>query len=123
MITGRPPITSRQNFDVKIPRGLDTHGPDPNFPTWKYYFTEACLWPVVDLGLASANKAKYAAVLKVDTRIRDFRLLKDTLVPEFQPTVEHTTRTRIRVSSEEVFRELTLVCLHRYVYLRWTRII
>ena len=116
MVTGRPPMMSRQHFDVKVPRGLDAHDPDPNFTTGKYYFSEACLWQVVDLGLASTNKATYAAVLKVDARIRDFRLLKEMLLPEFKPTEEDTTRSRIRRSTGEVFRELTLLCLHQCVY-------
>lgn len=113
MVTGRPPMMSRQHFDVKIPRGLDTLDPDPNYTTGKHYFSEACLWHVVDLGLASANKATYAAVLRVDARIREFNVPKEMMLPEFKPTEEYATRTRIRQSTEEVFRELTLLCLHR----------
>ena len=116
-------MMSRQHFDVKIPHGLDAHDPDPNYTTGKHYFSEACLWHVVDLGLASANKATYAAVLKVDERIRDFKLQAEMMLPEFKPTEEYATRTRIRTSTEEVFRELTLLCLHRYVESRWAPLI
>ncbi|PVF92901.1 hypothetical protein CPB86DRAFT_716551 [Serendipita vermifera] len=114
LITGRPPMMSKQHFDVQLPlESPDVTENDPNFSRGKHHFSDACLWGVLDLGLASTNKATYAAVLKMDTRIREWRLPRSMLAPEFPPTEMEQTTVNFRRATEMVFREITLLCLHR----------
>lgn len=113
-MSGRPPMLSRQHFDVKLPLDLPDGGDsDPNFSRGKHHFSEMCLWEVLDLGLASFKKATYAAVLKVDTKIRRWELPEVLRTPGFEPIEEEQTITNFRQAVESIFKEITLLCLHR----------
>jgi hypothetical protein len=50
----------------------DISEPIPNFIRGKYLFCQQCLWPLLDVALASKNRTTYAAVLKVDKTVRDW---------------------------------------------------
>jgi hypothetical protein len=114
LIAGRPPMISRQHFDVRLPLDMPDGGDsDPNFSRGKHHFSERCLWEVLDLGLASFKKTTYAAVLKVDTKIRRWDLPRELQTPGFEPTEEEQTLTNFRHTVELIFREITLLCLHR----------
>jgi hypothetical protein len=107
-------MMSKQHFDVQLPlESPDVTENDPNFSRGKHHFSDACLWGVLDLGLASTNKATYAAVLKMDTRIREWRLPRSMLAPEHPPTEMEQTTANFRHATTMVFREITLLCLHR----------
>ncbi|PVG04495.1 hypothetical protein CPB86DRAFT_771214 [Serendipita vermifera] len=111
---GRPPMVSRQHFDVQIP--LDQ--PDPNvaeanFHRGKHFFSEKCLWPVLDLALASSNKGSYSAVLKLDKKIRDWVLPANMQAPKHEPAEDQQTAFYIQKTIIFTVREVTLMCLHR----------
>jgi hypothetical protein len=111
-------MISRQHFDVQLPiEAPDVTDPDPNFSLGKHHFSEACLWSVLDVGLASASKRTYAAVIKVDTNIRAWRLPNSLLTQAAEPVERQQTMINIRSATEMVFREITLMCLHRYAFI------
>lgn len=114
LVSGRPPTMPRHHFDVKIPVD-EADGSDfnPNFSRGKHHFSENCLWQVLDLGLASSNKATYAAVMKVDTKIRNWTLPKVLQTAMMEPLGEQRTIHNFRKTTELIFREITLLCLHR----------
>lgn len=111
-------MISRQHFDVQMPiEAPDVTEPDPNFSLGKHHFSEACLWSVLDIGLASANKRTYAAVIKVDTKIREWRLPNSLLTKATEPAEGQKTMANFRSATEMIFREITLMCLHRYAFI------
>lgn len=116
LVSGRPPMISRQQFDVKLP--IDSayaSEPNPNFRLGKHHFSGACLWQVLDLGLASSNKATYAAVMKVDTKIRNWDLPKALQKNGFVAADEEQVVDNFKDTMVLIFREITLLCLHRCV--------
>ncbi|PVF92900.1 hypothetical protein CPB86DRAFT_790710 [Serendipita vermifera] len=114
LISGRPPTMSKQHFDVQLPlESPDVAENEPNYSRGKYHFSDTCLWGIIDLGLASTNKATYTAVLKMDTRIRDWRLPKSMEGPEFPPAETEKTGANFRHATQMIFREISLLCLHR----------
>lgn len=109
-------MISRQHFDVQLPiEDPDVTDPDPNFSLGKHHFSDACLWSVLDLGLASANRASYAALLKVDNKIRQWNLPKNLITRSSEAAEEQKTVTNFRNATEMIFKEVTLMCLHRFV--------
>jgi len=107
-------MLSRQHFDVKLPLDTADGGDtDPNYARGKHYFSDMCLWRVLDLGLASSKKTTYAAVLKVDTKIRNFGLPRGLQTAGLEPTEEEQTIHNFRQTVELIFKEITLLCLHR----------
>lgn len=107
-------MLSRQHFDVKVPlEAPDATDSDPNFSRGKHYFSDMCLWQVLDLGLASSNKATYSAVLKVDTKIRNWNLPKAMQARTYEPSEREQTVANFRDTTGLIFKEITLLCLHR----------
>ncbi|KIM27212.1 hypothetical protein M408DRAFT_330132 [Serendipita vermifera MAFF 305830] len=114
LITGRPPMISRQHFDVKVPLDEpEATDADPNFSRGKHHFSDTCLWVALDLGLASSNKTTYAAVMQVDTKIRNWKLPQSMHAPTFEPSEEQQTVANFRDTIGHIVRELVLLCLHR----------
>jgi hypothetical protein len=107
-------MVSRHHFDVRIP--LDQPDPnvaEPNFHRGKHFFGEKCLWPVLDLALASSNKTSYSAVLKLDKKIRDWVLPAAMQAPKREPSEDQQTAFYIQKTIIFTVREVTLMCLHR----------
>lgn len=103
---------------MKLPLEVpDVTEPDPNFSRGKLHFTEACLWDLLDICLAPSSKSMYDAVLKMDTKIRSWELPQEMQVPRFEPSAEQKTLAMIRNVTGLVFREVVLMCLHRFVVL------
>jgi hypothetical protein len=61
----------------------DIAEPIPAFIRGKYLFSQQCLWPILDVALASKNRTTYAAVLGVDRRVRDW-----IIPPEMQVSIQ-----------------------------------
>lgn len=115
-------MISRRQFDVRIPiDSADASESNPNYSIGKYYFCETCLWQVLDLGLASSNKATYAAVMKVDTKIRNWDLPK--ALQKNGPAEEEGSLQIFKKTMELIFKEITLLCLHRYVRSTYLRMV
>jgi hypothetical protein len=77
---GRPPMLSRQHFDVQMPMDEpDIAESIPTFIRGKYLFAQQCLWPLLDVALASKGRTTYGTVLGVDRKIRDW-----VIPPEMQ---------------------------------------
>ncbi|CAG7848171.1 SubName: Full=Uncharacterized protein {ECO:0000313/EMBL:CCA75437.1} [Serendipita indica DSM 11827] len=120
---GRPPLTLRRYIDVKFPLDPpDDSDPSPNYTRGKHYFSDACLWHVLELGLAPANTSTYSTVLKLDQKIRKYTLPQGFSVAE--PTkpivcIEEEERNVVdaaesfRKATVSIFREIALLCLHR----------
>ena len=107
-------MMSRQHFDVKLPLDSpDPTEPNQNFSRGKHHFSEKCLWQGVDLGLGSSNKATYSEVMKVDTKIRNWTLPKSLQVTALAPSEAEKAVTNFRDTTELIFKEITLLCLHR----------
>jgi hypothetical protein len=107
-------MISRQHFDVQIPLDTpDVTSAEPNFHRGKHYFSEVCLWPVLDVALAAANRATYGAVLKLDKKIRDWTLPLNMQVPVHEPPEEQQTALIFQRTVMFTVREVTLQCLHR----------
>ncbi|KAG8820773.1 hypothetical protein FRC17_010057, partial [Serendipita sp. 399] len=115
---GRPPMISRQHFDVELPLDVpDVSEAEPNFHRGKHYFSQVCLWPVLDLTLGC--KGTYAAVLKLDKKLRDWVLPKTMQVPKHIPPEDQQTAYVFQRTVIFIVREITLLCLHRQV-ICWT---
>jgi hypothetical protein len=125
-------MISRQHFDVEVPMDIpDASDTDLNFHRGKHHFSLTCLWPVLDVALASADRGTYSAVLKLDKKIRDWTLpanmkLRNHVPPDDQQTGYIFQRTGVstplHASSRYltllvifIVREITLMCLHRCV--------
>jgi hypothetical protein len=72
---------------------------------------------IADLGLASPSAETYNIVLKLDTKIRQWKLPEELNSKGYKPTEEQKTFTAFRTTTEMIFREVTLMCLHRFVSL------
>jgi hypothetical protein len=72
---------------------------------------------IADLGLASPSAETYARVLKLDKKIRQWRLPDELNSKTPQPTEEQKTVATLRSTTGMIFREVTLMCLHRFVSL------
>lgn len=70
---------------------------------------------ITDLGLASPGAETYATVLKLDRKIRQWRLPEELNSKALRPTEEQKTFATLRNTTEMIFREVTLMCLHRFV--------
>lgn len=106
-------MISRQHFDVEMP--LDTPDAveaDPHFHRGKHHFSSACLWPVLDVTLAGANRSTYSAVLKLDKKIRDWHLPLHMQVPAHTPPEDQQTALIFQRTVMFSVREVTLLCLH-----------
>jgi len=111
-------MISRQHFDVELPLDdPEPSEPNPHFHRGKHYFSQVCLWPVLDLALASSNRATYAAVLKLDKKIRDWTLPASMRVAKCSGIELEDQQTAHIFQRTSIFmvREITLMCLHRYV--------
>ncbi|KAG8869565.1 hypothetical protein FRC20_001246 [Serendipita sp. 405] len=109
---GRPPMISRQHFDVELPLDTpDVSEAEPNFHRGKHYFSQVCLWPVLDLTVGC--KGSYSAVLKLDKKLRDWVLPKKMQVPRHVHPEDQQTAYTFQVTVIFIVREITLLCLHR----------
>lgn len=109
---GRPPMISRQHFDVELPMDApELEVADTNFHRGKHYFTQVCLWPVLDLSLGV--KGTYAAVLKMDKRLRDWVLPVHMQANVCAPPDDSQTGLIFQRTLMFIAREITLMCLHR----------
>lgn len=109
-------MVSRQHFDVELPLDTpDASEAEPNFHRGKHYFTQTCLWPVLDVALASSDRSSYSAVLKLDKKIRDWKLPKTIQAPSHIPAEDQQTAYVFQRTVIFIVREVTLVCLHRQV--------
>lgn len=116
---GRPPMISRQHFDVEIPFDEpDVTDTDPNFHRGKHHFSLVCLWPVLDLALASGNRGSYSALLKLDKKIRDWTLPIHLRVAKHTVPEERQTAYIFQRTSVFMVREIGLMCLHRSYFAR-----
>ena len=109
-------MISRNYFDVRLP--LDNPNPgdsDPNFARGRYHFSQTCLWNILELSIAPSNLVTYSAVMKLDTKIRSWRLPTSLQGASFKPSEEENTVVNFREVTGLVFREITLLCLHRSV--------
>ncbi|PVF92899.1 hypothetical protein CPB86DRAFT_768710 [Serendipita vermifera] len=119
LLSGRPPVIERKHFDVKLTTDVvDKSEPDPNYDIGKYLFCETCLWPVLDLCLAATSKTTYAAVLNMDTKIRQFKVPSQLSLPRRGPYQEEIVVARAKETMVLIFREVTLLCLHRSYFAR-----
>jgi hypothetical protein len=108
-------MISRQHFDVELPMDVpDVTDFDPHFHRGKHYFSQVCLWPVLDLALASSNRGTYAAVLKLDKKIRDWTLPASMRTPIVAVPDDQQTAYIFQRTSVFMVREVALMCLHRY---------
>lgn len=108
-------MISRQHFDVEIP--MDEPEPsdtDPHFHRGKHHFSLMCLWPVLDLALASGNRGSYSALLKLDKKIRDWQLPVPMRVVKPPITEDMETPYIFQRTSVFMVREIGLMCLHRF---------
>ena len=107
-------MISRQHFDVELPMDPpDLTDSDPHFHRGKHYFSQVCLWPVLDLALASSNRGTYAAVLKLDKKIRDWTLPASMRTPKVTVPDDQQTAYIFQRTSVFMVREIALMCLHR----------
>jgi hypothetical protein len=84
-----------------------------NFDIGKYYYSEACLWPVLELALAT-KQTTYQAILKLDTKIREWSLPKELAAHSLG---EQKLASNFGETIRRIFREVTILCLHRLVLL------
>jgi hypothetical protein len=118
LVSGRPPLVSKRHFDVKLPLETpDAAEPDPNFSRGKYHFSEACLWDLLDISLSPTSKSTYTSVLKMDSRIRKWALPQNLRAPKYEPPREQQALRLMREATGILFREIVLMCLHRFVRL------
>jgi hypothetical protein len=107
-------MLSRQHFDVQIPMDAPTTAEaDPNYNRGKYLFCNECVWPLLDVALASSGRTTYASVLRMDKKIRDWRLPLKAQVANYVPTEEQKKGFAIQRNVTFVIREITLLALHR----------
>lgn len=107
-------MLSRQHFDVQIPMDDSvTAEADPNYNRGKYLFCDACVWPLLDVALASNGRTSYAAVLKMDKKIRDWRLPIKAQVLNYVPTEDQRKGFVIQRAIMFIVREVTILALHR----------
>lgn len=85
-------MISRQHFDVEVPMDVpDASDIDPIFHRGKHHFSLTCLWPVLDVALASADRGTYSAVLKLDKKIRDWTLPANMKLRSHVPSDDQQT--------------------------------
>ncbi|KAG9058429.1 hypothetical protein FS842_009497 [Serendipita sp. 407] len=114
LLSGRPPLTNRRYIDCKTPVDKsDLSDSEPNYSRGKHFFSAVCLWRVLDLGHAPVNKSTYSAVCKLDTKIREWTLPKTMTAPQFPPVEDGKAVSIFKRATMTVFREVTLLCLHR----------
>lgn len=109
-------MVSRQHFDVQPP--LDDPAvveADPNYNRGKYVFSEMCLWPLLDVALAVRGRTSYAAVLRMDKKIRDWKLPLMAQINNYVPREDQLKGYAAQQALIIVFREVTLLGLHRSV--------
>lgn len=107
-MSGRPSLLSRACCDVQIP--IEPKELSSNFNIGKYHYAEACLWPILELALATKQTA-YQAILKLDTKIRGWELPKEHWLGE------QKLPSNFGETIRRIFREVTILCLHRFVLL------
>jgi hypothetical protein len=111
-------MISRQHFDVEMPMdGPEASDSDPNFHRGKHQFSLTCVWPVLDVALASADRGTYSAILKLDKKIRDWKLpanmkLRHHVPPADQQTAYIFQRTGAPTLFPASSRRLTLQSSH-----------
>ncbi|KIM34296.1 hypothetical protein M408DRAFT_59666 [Serendipita vermifera MAFF 305830] len=81
-------------------------------------FGLVCLWPVLDLALASGNRGSYSALLKLDKKIRDWTLPIHLRVAKHTVPEERQTAYIFQRTSVFMVREIGLMCLHRSYFAR-----
>jgi hypothetical protein len=114
-MSGRPSLLSRASCDVQIPiEPKDGMELDSNFNIGKYHYGEACLWPVLELALATKQTA-YQTILKLDAKIREWDLLKELAARSIG---EQKLASNFGETIRRIFREITILCLHRSVFLQ-----
>lgn len=113
-------MISRQHFDVEIPLDEpEASAAEPCFHRGKHHFSLQCLWPVLDLALASANRGSYSAILKLDKKIRDWTLPKHMKITKnFPPSEDQQTAYTFQRTVIFIVREVSLMCLHRYASIK-----
>jgi hypothetical protein len=84
-----------------------------NFNIGKYHYAEACLWPILELALAT-KQTTYQAILKLDTKIREWGLPKELAAHSLG---EQRLASNFGETVRRIFREITILCLHRLALL------
>jgi hypothetical protein len=101
-------------MDVQMPMDtLDTLDAEPNFPRGKHHYVYSCLMPIIEQVLSTNNPPSYAAILKLDKKVREWVFPEHLQLPD-PPGSDYTSISRI-LQRTIMFstREITLMYLHQ----------
>lgn len=115
-------MISRQHFNVMVP--MDSSEPadsNPNFIRGKHHFNQTCFWHVIDFILVPSNQTTYSAALKLDAKVRGWRLPSAMVIASLPLSDEENTIKNFQEGLSLIFKEIVLLCLHRYIHL-WLKV-
>ncbi|EJD00583.1 uncharacterized protein FOMMEDRAFT_91493 [Fomitiporia mediterranea MF3/22] len=119
--SGRPATFNLHEIDVEFPQDkyatIDEDGNIvPSYWHWKFRFMKEVMAPIAEL-LCLARPIKYAEVIELDRRCREFQMPSSLLMPK-SPEPDEELTTSLRRFHWALIQEVSLLSLHRGFFAR-----